>query len=70
MVQRTARRNDRPLLKQEKPRDVLARLIDERYPIYREAPVIVDVGEGSADSTVERVVEALASYASAMTDDT
>lgn len=70
MLQRTARRNDRPLLKQERPRDVLARLIDERHPIYREAPIIVDADGGSIDSTVERVVGALTSYASARTDDT
>lgn len=69
LVQRTARRSDRPLLKQERPRDVLARLIDERYPIYQEAPIIVDADEGGIDTTVERVVDALASYASARSDD-
>ena len=70
LVQRTARRGDRPLLKQQRPREVLARLIDERYPIYEEAPIIIDADEGSVDSTVERVVQALVSYASVGTDDT
>ncbi|MGH7126643.1 MAG: shikimate kinase, partial [Stellaceae bacterium] len=40
--QRVLRRSNRPLLKRGDPREILARLIDERYPLYGEADMIVD----------------------------
>jgi len=60
MLERVARRNNRPLLKAGDPRAVLERLIAERYPVYAEADVTVDSLEGPPDITVERVLAALA----------
>ncbi|HTQ33648.1 MAG TPA: shikimate kinase [Stellaceae bacterium] len=57
---RVSRRTNRPLLKTPDPRGVLAELIDRRYPIYAEADVTVDSGEGPPDATVSRVISALA----------
>ena len=42
LVARTARRTNRPLLKQGDPREVLAQLIERRYPVYEKADLIVD----------------------------
>lgn len=42
LVQRTAGRGHRPLLNKGSPREILARLIDQRYPIYAEADITVD----------------------------
>ena len=59
LVQRVSRRADRPLLKAGDPRGILADLIEQRYPIYAEAEVTVDSGDGSPEATVNRVIAAL-----------
>ena len=59
LVARTARRNNRPLLKQGDPREILARLIAIRYPIYQEADLIVDSEDCPLDEMVERVQAAI-----------
>ena len=46
LVARVARRADRPLLKERDPRAVLAELIERRHPVYAEADITVDSGEG------------------------
>ena len=56
---RVKRRDDRPLLKTEKPYETLARLIEERYPVYAEADIAVDSVDGPAECTVDRVLEAI-----------
>jgi len=56
---RVSRRTNRPLLKAPDPRAVLAELIDRRYPIYAEADITVDSGEGPADATASRAIAAL-----------
>lgn len=52
---RTSRRKNRPLLKQGDPREILGRLIAERYPVYAEADVTVDSIDGPAEVTVGKV---------------
>ncbi|MGF1631688.1 MAG: shikimate kinase [Kiloniellaceae bacterium] len=59
LLRRTARRNNRPLLKRGDPREILARLIEERHPIYAEADVAVDSVDGPPEMTLARVMEAL-----------
>lgn len=56
---RVSRRTNRPLLKTPDPRAVLAELIDRRYPIYAEADITVDSGNGPPDATATRVIAAL-----------
>jgi shikimate kinase len=57
---RVSRRTNRPLLKTPDPRAVLAELIERRYPIYAEADITVDSGEGPPDATAGRAIAALA----------
>lgn len=57
---RVSRRSNRPLLQQSDPRAVLAQLIDRRHPIYAEADLAIDSGEGPPDATTNRVIAALA----------
>jgi shikimate kinase len=59
LVARVLRRNNRPLLKAGDPRAILAELIERRYPIYAEADLVVESGEGSPELTVNRVLAAL-----------
>jgi shikimate kinase len=65
LLQRTARRNNRPLLKRGNPRDILCGLIEERYPVYAEADVVVDSLEGPHEAAVERTLAALGDFLAA-----
>jgi shikimate kinase len=67
LVQRVSRRNDRPLLKAGDAQAILADLIERRHPVYSEADLTVDSGEGSPEATVSRVVAALAASPLALT---
>jgi shikimate kinase len=59
LVARVSRRSNRPLLKQGDPRAVLAELDKRRAPIYAEADVIIDSGDGPPAATVARALAAL-----------
>ncbi|MBL8701280.1 MAG: shikimate kinase [Alphaproteobacteria bacterium] len=59
LYRRVARRNNRPLLKQGNPREILERLIGVRYPVYAEADVTVESDDSPPETTVEKVIEAL-----------
>ncbi|MEM1345825.1 MAG: shikimate kinase [Pseudomonadota bacterium] len=58
LVARTAGRSHRPLLNQGDPRTTLARLIEERYPVYQLADVAVDsLADQTHEAMAERIVE-------------
>ena len=59
LLVRVGRRNNRPLLKNADPRAVLTRLIDERYPVYAEADIVVDTVEGPPEATLAKVIDGL-----------
>jgi shikimate kinase len=63
---RVSRRSNRPLLKTPDPRAVLAELIERRHPIYAEADVTIDSGDGPPDATATRAITALARCARTM----
>ena len=57
LVGRTARkRGTRPLLERGDPRDILAALMRERYPIYAEADHTVDSQVEPHESVIERIM--------------
>jgi shikimate kinase len=60
LLTRVARRSNRPLLKQGNPRAVLTELIECRHPVYAEADITIDSGDGPADVTAARTIAALA----------
>ncbi len=62
LLRRVARRNNRPLLQQGEPRQVLEKLMAERYPVYAEADIIVDSMDGPRDAMVNKVYDAIADY--------
>lgn len=65
LLRRTSRRNNRPLLKKGDPRQILEKLIAERYPIYSEADITVDSADGPPEVTIGRVLSALDDYMAA-----
>ena len=62
LLRRVAGRDNRPLLADGEPAEILQRLIQTRYPVYAEADVIVDCGDESPDVTTGRVLSALADW--------
>jgi len=59
LLTRTKRRNDRPLLRDTNPREKLEQLIEQRYPAYAKADIVVESGRESPDVTVDQVIAAL-----------
>lgn len=59
LVKRCARRGNRPLLQQGDPRSVLARLMEQRYPVYAESDLTVLTGDGPHEGVVERIIAEL-----------
>jgi shikimate kinase len=62
LVERTSRRDNRPLLKTGDPREILENLIAERHPVYAKADIVVDVTDEPPMTTTNRVIAALFDY--------
>jgi shikimate kinase len=62
LLERTARKDNRPLLKEGDPRETLTRLRDDRRPQYAEAPIHVLSGNGPHGRTVARVLQGIARW--------
>lgn len=61
LVARTKGRTHRPLLNQGDPAQILARLMDQRYPVYANADVTVESGNNPPEVTCDAVLAALQS---------
>jgi shikimate kinase len=59
LYDRVRKRTHRPLLRQGDPKDILARLMNQRYPVYAQADLVVESTAQPADITTEQVIEAL-----------
>ena len=60
LMRRVEKRENRPLLRQGNPREIMARLMAERYPVYAEADMTVDSSNGPHGAAVLHVLQALA----------
>lgn len=65
ILDRVSRKNTRPLLDVPNKGEKLKRLIDERYPIYAEADIIVDTNTGPHSRTVDKAINSAISYVNA-----
>ncbi len=59
LMQRVARRDHRPLLKNGDPQEVMKRLMDERYPTYAEADITTESADVPHDAVVKQIVNRL-----------
>ena len=59
LVERTGRRDTRPLLKNGDPAQILARLMEERAPIYAQSDIHIRSSEGPHDAVVDSILDAL-----------
>lgn len=63
LMERVSRRDHRPLLRTENPRDVMKNLMDERYPIYGLADITIKSRDVSHETIVQEIIEALVANA-------
>lgn len=68
LLDRVSKRNHRPLLETGDKRAILQKLMDERYPIYAEADLVVDSGRGAHEAVVRHVVDAIKAHVKAQRD--
>jgi shikimate kinase len=59
LLERVSRRDTRPLLKTGDKGEILGRLMEERYPIYAEADIVIDSNAGLHEAVVDSIVSAL-----------
>lgn len=59
LVERTSRRDTRPLLKKGDPKEILTKLSEEREPHYAQADLKIVSSDGSHDHVVNAIIEAL-----------
>jgi shikimate kinase len=62
LMQRVAKRQDRPLLKTDDPRAVMQRLIEIRYPIYELADITVRTRDDPKEVIASEVLEGIAAF--------
>jgi shikimate kinase len=62
LLDRVSRKSNRPLLERGDKRAILEKLMDERYPMYAHADIIVESNQGSHENVVTSVLEALEHY--------
>ena len=59
LVERTSRKDNRPLLKDGNAREILAKLREERSPQYAQAPIHVLSCSGPHTNTVNKVIQGI-----------
>jgi shikimate kinase len=62
LMKRVGKRPTRPLLKTDNPRAVMEKLMAERNPVYAEADIALETGEGPHEEVVDRLVALLEPY--------
>jgi len=62
LVARVSRRNDRPLLANGNQREVLEKMIEDRYPLYQQADIHVQTLDEPTNTTVDRVIQAMTDF--------
>lgn len=64
LMERVGRRDHRPLLRTDNPRDVMQKLIDERYPVYEKSDITVESRDVAHEVIVHEIISAIASNSS------
>lgn len=62
LLERVGRKDNRPLLKQGDPREILTRLRDERRGAYEQAPIHVLSTRGPHSRTLEKVLKGIEAW--------
>ena len=62
LIERTSRRKGRPLLERGDPETIMKGLINERYPVYAKADIVIETQDIPIDDTINATAEALAAF--------
>ncbi len=62
LVERTSRRDNRPLLRDGNPEEILRKLAKKRYPVYGRAAITVETGAGPHEKVVNDIIWKLNQY--------
>lgn len=62
MLERTARNDKRPLLKNGDPREIMTRLMEARYHIYEQAHIIIESRNGAAEDVLADALNEIDNY--------
>lgn len=62
LMKRVLKRNTRPLLAQGDPEATMKQLMAERYPVYAEAAITVETGDGPHENVVGALLAALKAH--------
>jgi shikimate kinase/3-dehydroquinate synthase len=62
LLRRVAGRSHRPMLHGGDPAEIMQRLMNQRYPLYAEADVIIDCTDEPAETTTTQVMDGLLAY--------
>lgn len=62
LLDRVAHRSHRPLLEAGDKREILQKLMDERYPVYAQADVSMDSGLGNHEEVVQVMIQKMAEH--------
>jgi shikimate kinase len=62
LLARVKRRNNRPLLQDGDPAEIIEKLIAERYPIYAEAAIHIQSRDIAHDAVIDDILAALADH--------
>jgi len=62
LMHRVAKRQNRPLLNTENPREVMQRLMDARYPVYGLADIVVLTRDEQKEVIAAEVVDGLSAF--------
>ncbi|MFN3745105.1 MAG: shikimate kinase [Hyphomicrobiaceae bacterium] len=59
LMRRVAKRDNRPLLKADDPVAIMQNLMEQRYPVYAEADIIIDSRDTTHEVIVNEIIAAL-----------
>jgi shikimate kinase len=62
LVKRTSIKDTRPLLKKDNPRQILEKLIQQRYDIYSQADITINTSDEPTYKTVRKVLKTIDYY--------
>jgi shikimate kinase len=62
LLARVKRRNNRPLLQDGDPAEIIEKLIAERYPVYAEAAIHIQSRDIAHDAVIDDILAALADH--------
>jgi len=69
LLERVTRRGNRPLLKRGNPREILAKLMAKRDPVYATADLTIKSVQGPHEEIVEQIVAALKGHVTPSVED-